>query len=258
MKIKSLECIKHWQNNNATFYPMANPRCVYSKHVWMCHAEVDLTDDKFLTNECNPGMQILTIEKKIICVTANDDESVNDTNITNRGLQIKTMRILRHWSWRNLDICNEKIVIDSLNLHNSLKNLTIECVTLQPDNYGHQQKALTNILEKEYYYNLENVNIIIEINQDMDVFMTWFFQLLEKNVKNLKYQFKQLNIATLKKVEYPTYLAKESYFVLEWNDAMDNKRLNQVKKQLDEMKSDDENQKQYKEKYWSMKTQWFN
>ena len=52
-EMKSLQCIKHVQTSADE-----NLRFIDAKHVWMENIEVDLTDDKFLTNECNPGMKL--------------------------------------------------------------------------------------------------------------------------------------------------------------------------------------------------------
>ena len=120
LKIKSLEHLKYRDVVDTFDDPViatSNPRCFDSKHVWFQTMKVDLTDDKILTNECNHGMKILTIEGWVsfianrTCVnslqatevhtyphpysisdTAHMDESPpnNRPNITNRGLEIET------------------------------------------------------------------------------------------------------------------------------------------------------------------------
>ena len=259
LKIKSLQCIKHIYLHISRISPTMNPRYIDSKHVWINQVEVDLADNKILTNKCNPGMKIVTFDSWIDFVSHSN--SYRNVASINRGLTIETMRILSHYcGWANVDICNNKVVIESLNLHNSLKNLTIEFMTsisYDYESYEHQQKALNNVILKTYYYNLENVNILVEMAMMDNVTVDWFFTLLKKNHKVLKHQFKQLKIAIVKNINIQ--LTKHKlYFVLEWNSGTDDKKLNQAKKQVDEMTIEDENQKQYQEQYLLMRTQWLN
>ena len=106
LKIKSLECIKYVQPFWLSEPPTAasNPPCINSKHVWMTNMIVDLTDNTFLTYECNPDMKILTIEDRI--------NFVGDINIIqNRGLKIETLRFLSFRNYHGYDICNDRILI---------------------------------------------------------------------------------------------------------------------------------------------------
>ena len=256
LKIKSLQCVKHRRYNNSRYRSQdktINPRYIDAKHVWMVDMIVELTDDSFLTNECNPGMKILTIENGINFILDISPTCKSVDNI-NRGLEIETMRLLSfHRHKHCYDICSKTVVIESLNLHNSLKNLTIECKIDAVKICDHQQKALENILQKTHYYNLTNVNIILELKRNIRI--DWFFKLLKDNQKILQQQFQQLNIAIVKNLY--NYRQKLHY-VLEWDYKIDDKRLNQAKKQFDEIKVDDQNQDQFQEKYLLMREQWLN
>ena len=250
LKIKSLKCIKHCRRSLArSEIAITNPRYIDSKHVWLKGIKVDLTNDKFLTKQSNPGMKILTIDYSSKFVS-NDVSNTYDSILIDRGLKIETLRILSCCKF-----CNDKVVIDSLNLQNSLKNLTIVLYPSRIFHHVNQEKAIENILQKNYYYNLENVNIILEnTGGHDDTKIDWFFKLFKDNHKILKYQFKQLNIAIERIVDYDH--EKYLYFVLEWNNTMDDKHVDQVKKQFYQMKSNVQNHQQFKAKYLSMKTQW--
>ena len=123
-----------------------------------------------------------------------------------------------------------------------------------------QEKALEIILQKKYYYNLENVNIILELEVSKreifnDISIDWFFQLFEDNEKILKHQFKQLNIAILQDMK------NNEILVFEWDNKMNKNRLSQLKHQFYKMrmKSNQQNQTQFKkfeEKYLLMRKQW--
>ena len=253
LQIKSLKCIKHRQCVSGL---LVKPRYIAAKYVWMSTVTVDLTDDKFLTNKCNPGMKILTIQNGINLITStkNDRKSINGNGsciLINRGLEIETLRLLTQAEWTRLNICNAEIAIESLNLQYSLKNLTIELII---NSVCTRKTTLQNVLQKKYYHNLENVNMILDFptkNTNID----WFFKLLKDNCKILKYQFKKLNIVIFKHVVNDGY-HQQLYFVLEWNENLDDKGLDQLKKQFDEMKGDDSNQQQFEEKYWFMRKQW--
>ena len=267
LKTKSLECIKHKQLKGLPISAASAIANIDSKHVWLNGIKIDLRNDKFFTNKCHPEMKILTVEKMIGFITNENDESID------RGLKIETMRLV---SFRNsnaygaqacYDICNKKLVIESLNLHNSLKNLTSEFIihnslTIVFDDC---KKALENILQKKYYYKLENVNIILQLQYNLyncNESIGWFFKLLKDNHKILKYQFKQLNIAVK---DAFGYRSSRLYFILEWNNKIDDKSLEQDQERFNEMRCDDHDTaidmhkyKQLQQKYLLMKTQWLN
>ena len=249
LKIRSLKCVKHTQQLIFDTPATINPCYIHAKHVCLSGMKVDLTDDKFLTNECNPGMKILSIDGGIEFITNNDGKSIN-LNI-NRGLEIETMRLVSLYTRFGCPICNKKVVIDSLNLQNSLKNLTIEFGICFDKKFNTEIQTFENVFKKKYCYNLKNVNIIIPIDKNKSI--DWFFQLLKENQAILKHQFKQLNIAIVKWDENEN---EALYFVLEWNNKMNDKSLNQEKTQLSGMNHGDPNQKQFKDKYLFMRTQW--
>ena len=83
-----------------------------------------------------------------------------------------------------------------------------------------------------------------------------------------KWKQQGLTIKSLECVKYPpsTCLTKTKlryihakqklYWVLEWNKNIDDKILRQLKNQFDHMKHDDQNQKQFKEKYLLIREKW--
>ena len=76
LKIKSLECVKHVEGIfRDTSRATMNPRYVRAKRA-------DLTNDKFLTNECNPEMKILSIDGRVV-FTINDHENGKSTAMNN-------------------------------------------------------------------------------------------------------------------------------------------------------------------------------
>ena len=109
--------------------------------------------------------------------------------------------------------------------------------------------VIEKILKKEYYYNLANVNILIDSN---DGKIDKLFQILKKNYVVLKHQFKQLNIGCY---TWNSELQNGKYHVLKWNSAIDVKFLNQQHK-ISVDHSGDVNVKSMKEKFQELKNQW--
>ena len=212
LAIRSLQCVKHIQSTpiGASAASIVNPRYINSRHVWMKQMKVDLRNDKFLTNECNPGMNMISIESWINFVY-DSNININIGNACTRGLNIKTMRLLSYETFYSCDICKNKVVIELLNLQNSLQNLTIEFVQRNMGAHDHPEIALINVLQKKHYYNLENVNIMFD-NRNYTPDIDWLFKLLKENQKTLQNQFKQLNFAICKRSVHGT----KCYFVFEW------------------------------------------
>ena len=252
--IKPLQCVKHKEGS-----ARIKPRYIHANHVWLKEVVIDLTSEQFFTDKCNPDMKMLTIENYVDFVTDTDRESVNKSNVTNRGLQIETMRLLqtaksrRYTSKRSHKLCNKKVVIDLLNLQNSLTNLTVEFDVVPKDNHHEtQQQAIENVLQKEFFYRLENVNILYQIRHDESV--DWFFDVLKRHCNVLKYRFKQLNVGLCKDVDDEEKL----YYTLEWNTKIDERILDQEKETFCQMKQDDQLQQHHREKYSIVLEQWLN
>ena len=111
---------------------------------------------------------IVTIERNINFIT---DVNNSDKNIGNRGLAIKTLRLIKLDGKSLTDICDSKTWIQLCNLDNTLKNLTIES---EVDSHCERvisgwTKTIDNILTKEFYYNLTNVNILLTVHSNIGI-----------------------------------------------------------------------------------------
>ena len=110
------------------------------------------------------------------------------------------------------------------------------------------QKAIENILKKDFYYTLENVKILFK--GDIDTVIDWLVSTLKLYQKILKYQFKKLNIGICKIIAnvQNNKTSKKMYNVLEWNPNVDDKVLDDFKC----LCTNDEQQNGAKEKYLSL------
>ena len=145
------------------------------------------------------------------------------------------------------DICNNKSVIDTLNLQNSLKNfmlhININCTDNQTLNKW--QNVIESIVKKEHFYKLQNFSILLDVeNQHID----WIFKILKKNVQLLKYQFKQFIIGL--NIEH------SHYHVLEWNTQIDKKYLACLESLWKRNNEKQEIRNQMQDKYWLLIDQW--
>ena len=169
------------------------------------------------------------------------------------NININTLRLI-NFQYR-CSFLNDKLLIEKLNLHKSLKNLTL-CVQIESsfsNHNGYQRNVhypqlwtgIKNILTKEYFHNLTNVNLLLKIssikdidsNSDHDHGSTTniVFDILQKRCNILKYQFKQLNIALV--IQQKRSLAH--YQLIEWNSNIDDTFLRKEKQKCDNCTSCD-------------------
>ena len=105
----------------------SNPRYIDAKHVWIKDIKIDLTDDKFLSNTCNPGMKILTIEQGIEFIGNNNNSNVVDKSIKfecmmgskkRHDVEKKTLKNILHkkyyYNLENVNITIKISKIDSM------------------------------------------------------------------------------------------------------------------------------------------------
>ena len=134
---------------------------------------------------------------------------------------IDTFRLIGCSGYDSTDICVNDKLIQALNLHSTLVNLTIEVdiriFAISPYHITRWMKGIETVLLKQYYHNLQNVNILMKIFQSN---MDCFFEMLKKHVSILKHQFKQLNIGLEVHGTYCTF---------EWNPQIDEKYLEKQK-----------------------------
>ena len=201
--IRQLKSLKHDNDSCCVDEVINGPRFIESQHVCIFCSTIDCNDLMNTSTKCYPRLKTITFEADI---KFNNVDNINsDTNaIVNQSQllqypEIETMRLLNCWS--SVDICNNETLIESLNLHKSLKNLMLEMDTTQMaisnirDDFKQWMKAIGHILEKQYYHNLENVNILLDTYTGEEFeFIDDFFKVLKQNQQLLKHQFRQFNI----------------------------------------------------------------
>ena len=239
-KIKTLEFVNHTNDYKCHRHTITGPRYIAAKYVWIDHMTIDANS---MSLNSYSDMYNIHSYPQLKMITFTDGTVIQHDSVINSGgccsshINIETMRLIDFGGdfCTNASIFNNQKLIESWNLHNSLKNLTLT-ITLNRNfrswNLDNQSKqawqqcllAIKNILTKKYYFNLENVNILIygihglNCNQAMKI-----FQILKNNKIVLKHQFKQLNVG------FRVAWARDRCYILKWTPNMNDKLLDQKK-----------------------------
>ena len=214
---------------------------------------IDLNKN-WLSRHYSPSLQKLSCDYNIKFDKELKDVGHNQENLKKstldldkqENMNIETLRLRNFNAFSSCDICNDKIVIESLNLQNSLKDLmlTIRLTNMNNRTLNQWQNAIESIVKKEYFYNLEKVIILLTIaRNDID----WIFTMLKANISLLKYQFKKFTIGL------DIY---SHYHVLEWNKEIDETYLNQLQALCKQNNKKQEIQDQTKQKYCKLIDEW--
>lgn len=242
-----LKMVEH-RNLGMFHKSMHRLRCLRTDHLCVSGMQIDLDDILHI--------RVLTCKHGVIFpdhVMSNNDNTCAVANGKGgRRGNIETLRLLHLREGSRFDILNNVNVIQSLNLHRSCKNLFVDIDITHATLNDKLYKVIESTLKKEYYYSLENVNLLLALTQRQ---IDWVFALLKRNVKILKHQFKQLRIG-INVIGINTCM----YQIIEWNSKVDEKFLNQCKSlfdddQLHSLKCQDQ-QEYEKNKYDMLLGQW--
>ena len=265
-KSKCLKCVKFDGTIQMTFFIKSiNINCLNTKHLWMSNQTLGLD---YFSHNCPLQLRILTFDGYSGIVLNSDNENDNDNdndcnyndscsdddrnlncnensnvniNInSNSNINIETIRIITNEkcytdSGFYEPLFNNIKIISKMNLHNSLKNLILNFeVRFYQNQREYYKTILRNIILKKYFYNLENVCILLIGNDNAcanGVYTSkqlcqwtvdWLFdKLLIPNRKLLKYQFKQLY--------FGLHCGDDACHVFQWRDeTMTEKILRQM------------------------------
>ena len=200
--------------------------CVKSRHLWLHDMTVDLS---VWNLNGNPSLRMITFENRSYLTKKMKNNSYNG--------KIETLRLVGVGSDSKNNICENEKLIESLNFHNSVKNLTI-------------RKILSNLLSKKDYYNLINLNILLSFNSKE--FVPLIFKLLKQQAKILKHQFGQLNIG----LKYGSvWYSQQHIDILQWDDKFDPKLLDAKQKEWNKLNQSQSEFELNLEKYNKLKNQ---
>ena len=208
---------------------------------------IDLNKNWFSTHY-NPCLRKLTCDYNIQFDNINLNVKSQSGLKNTRNMNIETLRLRYFGRDSSCDICNNNIVIETLNLQNSLENLmlNIDVTDAYDQNLNQWQNVIESIVKKKHFYKLKNVIILLGILKHKDI--DWIFKMLKKNVGLLKYQFEQFIIGL--------HFNYTNHYVLEWNKAIDKRYLNKLKLLCIQNNDNQEIQDRMQNKYESLRKEW--
>ena len=227
--------------------------------MWLHDSVIELPYWNF---DNNSSLRVITFEDENIIRTE------NGIHICNYNGQIETLSLInvRNGS-SGVNTGKNKEYAELLNLHNSVKNLTMDLWFFRNDNNAWKEgvKIISDLLTKMQLFNLANVNILLTFGDDSKPFIDLIFDTLKQNFKLLKHQFGQLNIGLKHAQEYDDEEEEEEgehwgaiqhCDIIEWNANIDETFLDEKRKELDEKNQSKTVQDMNVAKFLELKQQW--
>ena len=213
-------------------------------------------DDNF-----NQSLRIVTFDG---CCDFVDHGTSNSENVKCNLLRIETLRFLSMYLVNTFDLLDNGMLIESLNLHNSVKNLTLEFAFWNEITTDHQRrcaKHVIGLLTKKQYFNLENINILLyrkvdTMQPDEFKLVDWMFGILKKHSNILKHQFKQLNIGLWIQQTKDSGASFKRSNILEWNSNINGKILNDYQEKWNQSEQSKLEYDANTKKYQQLMEQW--
>ena len=152
---------------------------------------------------------------------------------------------------RLIDKYLDKSIIETLNLHTSVINLTIKVRTFTGWKNTKWMTKIEKVLLKQDYNNLKNVNIILTRIQSDTV--EQLFNMLKKNIDILKHQFNKLNFGL--KISCQT--TKNNFMhTFELNSQIDSKFLDAKQQELLNWHSNPKRSVKQERNFYKLWNQW--
>ena len=223
---KSIKILKYMQQTSFVNQLLS----IESKHIVFKDQNFDFKQFQLALHQtAKQWLRCVTIGK---CVSLDWQKGLYKTNCNvnnqNDDLAIETLRFINVSNVTRSIFTNQEL-IESLNFHNSVKNLTLNMTISRMDDCHKWNRVLLNLLTKKYYFNLTNLNILVCFDVSIvGTFLNvvdWIFDILKENCQSIKYQFKQLNIAFKSSVW--NLINIERYDIIEWNDKIDKQFLDE-------------------------------
>ena len=227
-KVNKLKLVEHCGGKSDESIMIKGPSFVETDHLSISY--IDEAKSVPIVN-LFAGIRILTLKHNFNIRKLNNCHS----NL-NCKYFVETLRLIDFLNYSST-ICTDQKVIESLNMQSSLKNLTIN-VRLR----DYWISVIEKIIVKMYYYNLENVNILLEADYNVGLeSIGAFFAMLRKHIELLQHQFKQLAIGFAVKPDRQDNTKK--YYVFQWHEKINCQSLAKHENSINKALHDDVNRK---------------
>ena len=264
-----LKCVHHIIRGSNYWYAH-NLAWIKAKHLWITGANAQLVVPQFCRNLSeNSELKMMTFEAHCSFRDTVPSWDTDTTNIDNSNFCIETVRFIDWKCWNRIYIFDDEEMIQSLNFHNSVKNMTLHiCFRergIKEGNFryyfGWLKIAITNLLNKKHYSNLTNLNILIEcitliFDSNGGDTADWIAGILKRNANVLGHQFAQLNIGLRVKQESldSDHVVCKACYVFEWNSTVNDKFLAEYKQFVNNQSPTD--RKSNVKKFRQLRDQW--
>ena len=225
---KRIKKLKQLEHDGALSMRITGPCGIETEHlIVQTHSYHDVRvelEDIFK----NSKVKILTCYHDFnadISKLAIDNIKKNCNSNYNYNYNIDTLRLINFSAGSQTSICVNDNMIQTLNLHKSLINLTINLIL--PFHDKKWIKTIEKILLKQHYHNLKNVNVLMQIHGKN---IKQLFDMLKKNVAILRHQFEKLNFGL--KIQIPCQAGKYFTHTFQWNSGIDAKYLDAKQEKL--------------------------
>ena len=253
--------------NYVRFYELSGHGCGILQKVFCFQANYVYLDAPQLhillnSRDCN-----VNINSRLRMVTFNCDCMIDfeykSENENVLQLNIETLRFINLKYRCNVKLLYNERLIESLNLHSSVKQLTLNFICEDLENmYGSTatrqrwDEIVSSLFGKKYFVNLEKMNILFDFigqGHSRKHFVAWIVGLMKQNKQILKHQFKQLNIGLYCPAQYKR---QERYDIVQWNPQINDKFLDQFQTNCNKLKQPTEEYDMNAKKYVALKNKW--
>lgn len=232
-QIRKLNFIQHVYSESVNIWLLR----IMTKKLWICNKVINFDGRSMLNNlydsftideDC---LEVLTLQSDI--TLKNEKFLLLQNKNHGRGIKynIKTLQLVdqRLENVNNIfeKICTNQLLIESLNLHNSLVNLIIADMYLPQKSQTRSililSKILNAIIQKKYYCHLQRVHLLffytISDNDNLD----WFFNILKENIHVFQDSFTEFNVC---------FRVDQLYHVLELHLKSDQAFLDEMQQKI--------------------------
>ena len=215
----------------------ANPCDVWPKQIESVHASIQYPSiNWFVCRDISLScIRVLTCQRDTYFLRDIIEIRKNQQWNIRSNCNIETLRLIDFNVKSEPYICSHENLITFLNLQQNLFNFTLDLDLDESVGYFNTwMEAIGQILCKEYYHHLKNINLLLHFGNHINCCnIKSFFKILKRNRKMLKHQFKQLNIAVSRKYDNHHHI-----WTWTWNSTIDKKYLIQKEMIICRMKDE--------------------
>ena len=233
---------------------------VEAKHVELDSPHISFNSRGITSNQpIHSKLRMVTFNGNCIIQNSNKNEIEN-------GLQwnIETLRFINVNYNCDIKLLYHEELIESLNLDNSVKHLTLNVACRDLEDTLIRQRwddIISSLFTKKHFFRLENMNILFDFNglyYSRKFLLDWIVGLMKQHKCILKHQFKQLNIVLhcAMPCAFDFLKRQERYDIVQWNPQINDTFLDQFEAKCNKVIQPTIEREQNEKIYWALKNKW--